>query len=79
MVNLLLVFAKTQSVTKDVYRGANQKIKGAQCRIYGAECPLWEEERKGSRRLFAEPLLEIGHPVAAYKDFLRSCRGKFEL
>lgn len=78
MVNLLLAFAKTQSVTKDVYQSPNQKIKGAQCRIYGAECPLWEEERKGSR-LFAEPLLEIGHPVAAYKDFLRGGRGEFEL
>jgi len=45
MVNLLLVFAKTQSAIKGVYQYPNQKIKGAQCRISGAECPLWEEER----------------------------------
>ena len=79
MVNLLLVFVKTQSVTKDVYPWPNQKIKGAQCRISGAECLLWEEERKLSRRLFAEPLLEIGHAVATHKDLLRSRRRQFEL
>jgi hypothetical protein len=79
MVNLLLVFAKTQSVTKGVYQCLNQKIKGAQCLIYGAECPLWEEERKWSEWLFAQPLLEIGHPVTTYEDFLGSRWGQFKL